>query len=216
MAGPGPRDRTAARVVSVKALDPGEVARYLADPRYSIPGSRFPKDRVEAARAGLYVWWVDDEGRTTLEGALGASLPSLIYAGQAGAASSRAGKESTATLLSRIGANHLRGTAHGSTFRKSMSALLLKPLELVVERPDRLTRADNERVTLWMRNHLSVTIGPYDDRLRLGGLEAEVLHRLDPPLNLQGMPRTPVRRRLTALRSAISRPDLASPGYPAK
>jgi hypothetical protein len=51
----------------------------------------------------------------------------------------------------------------------------------------------------------------------LGRLDQEVLRGLDPPLNLQGMPQTPIRRRVKELRrphalskalSTLLRPDL--------
>jgi hypothetical protein len=111
-------------------------------------------------------------------------------------------------LGSRIINNHLRGTAYGSTFRKSISAILLEPLDLVLEKPNHLTRADNDRVSQWMRNHLSVVVYPYDDRVSLKLFEDEVVRLLDPPLNLDGMPRTPVRQRLSLLRQQLSCPEL--------
>ena len=46
---------------------------------------------------------------------------------------------------------------------------------------------------------------PYEDADTLGRLESDVLRLLDPPLNLQGMPATPVRRRLTELRRRVTR-----------
>ena len=45
---------------------------------------------------------------------------------------------------------------------------------------------------------------PYEDADTLGRLESDVLGLLDPPLNLQGMPATAVRRRLTELRRLVS------------
>jgi hypothetical protein len=43
----------------------------------------------------------------------------------------------------------------------------------------------------------------YDDRDTLGRLEELVLAEIDPPLNLQGMPRTALRTRLSRLRRAF-------------
>ena len=192
--------------------DPEEVARYLADRSNSIPAGRFPSSAPEMARPGLYSWWVDQEGQAALEKSLGYPLSDLIYVGQAGATSARSRKPSTATLGSRIGANHLNGTASGSTFRKTISALLLDPLGLTVEKPDRLARADRARVSDWMKRHLHVVVYAYDDRDRLGDLEHRVLAILDPPLNLMGMPPTPVRLRLKELRRRLGRPGATEPG----
>lgn len=184
-------------VALAERLEVGELA---------IPAGFFTRDKPAAKHPGLYSWWVDDEGRALLEGVLEEGLESLIYAGQAGAASRRAAKPSSATLGSRIITNHLNGTAYGSTFRKSISAILLGPLGLTVERPDHLTKVDNLRVSEWMRQHLSLVAVPYDDRETLHEIEGEVLRLLNPPLNLEGMSRTPVRDRLTALRRELTRP----------
>jgi HB1, ASXL, restriction endonuclease HTH domain len=51
-----------------------------------------------------------------------------------------------------------------------------------------------------MQTHLRVAVHPYPDRDALGDLERRVLAALDPPLNLEGMPRTVLRQRLSALR----------------
>jgi hypothetical protein len=187
---------------------PQEAVAVLRDRDLAVSAALFPAGREAASSPGLYSWWVDDEGRAALEGSLESQLTSLIYAGQAGATSSISAKASTATLGSRIGNNHIRGSAHGSTFRKTISALLLEPLNLRLDKPDHLIKADNDRVSTWIRKHLSVAIYPYDDRATLGAFEDEVLRILDPPLNLDGMHPTPVRSRVTSLRRQITRPAL--------
>ena len=63
---------------------------------------------------------------------------------------------------------------------------------------------DESALTDWMLAHLRVLAAPYEDADTLGGLESDVLRLLDPPLNLQGMPASSVRRRLTELRRAVS------------
>ena len=45
----------------------------------------------------------------------------------------------------------------------------------------------------------------FDDRDELGLLEKRVLAALDPPLNLQGMTSTPLRRRLKYLRGVVTK-----------
>jgi hypothetical protein len=187
--------------------DAEAVAAYLSDPSNAVSVREYAWDSAEVRRAGLYSWWVDGQGAAVLERSLGEALPSLIYAGQTGATSELARKPSTATLRSRIHGNHLNGNAHGSTFRKTLSALLIEPLGLVVEGVDRLEPAANRRVSQWMRDHLSIAVFPFDDQEELGRIEATVLRLLDPPLNLNGVGPSTIRRRVSQLRRSLTRPE---------
>lgn len=54
-----------------------------------------------------------------------------------------------------------------------------------------------------MRQHLAVAVFAFSERDAHGHLEDCVLARLDPPLNTEGMPPTPLRRRLSELREAL-------------
>ena len=182
----------------------GDLVKSLSDPSLAEPASRFPRDPNRVTSAGLYSWWADDGGRSTLGQPFDVILPALIYAGQTGATSSQARVERSATLRSRIGGNHLNGNAGSSTFRKTLSALLLVPLGLRVEGKDRLDRPSNDAVSAWMRQHLAVVTVPFDDRGVLIEVEEAVLKRLNPPLNLMGMPSTPIRRRLRELRRNLN------------
>lgn len=173
------------------------------------PASDFPWDRAALDHPGLYSWWADDEGRAVLGAPFGVVLPPLIYAGQAGASSKLAGLERGATLLSRIGGNHLGGNIGSSTFRKTLTAVLLEALNLTTVNEKRIGAASNVIVTGWMRAHLSLVIARCDDRATLAHVEDAVLARLDPPLNLQGMTSTPIRRQLKELRKALSLPSVA-------
>ena len=110
------------------------------------PAAGFPRDPQAVAGPGLYAWWADDEGRSTLAEPFGVTLPPLIYAGQTGATSRRAGVHRVATLRSRIGKNHLNGNAGSSTFRKTLSSVLLAPLQLHLSGRDRLDEASNVRL----------------------------------------------------------------------
>ncbi len=180
------------------------VAR-LSDQDNAEPATRFPSDAVAAHQPGLYSWWCDPEGLATLSVPLDADLPPLIYAGQAGATSTRSGAARAATLGSRLTGNHLRGNVSSSTFRKTLSSVLLGPLELQLRGPGSLDRASNVRVSDWMRAHLSVVTAPHPDRASLAAVETAVPTALDPPLNLMGMSPTPVRQRLSQLRSQVMR-----------
>lgn len=172
----------------------------LSDPEAAEPAAGFPKNPTAVAGSGLYSWWADDEARQTLGQPLAVVLPPLIYAGQTGATSRRARVERVATLQSRIGRNHLQGNAGSSTFRKTISALLLETLDLKVVAKDKLDEASNQKITAWMQQHLAVTTVRIDDRETLLDLEEAVLCRLDPPLNLMGMKPTAIRARLSRLR----------------
>jgi hypothetical protein len=138
---------------------------------------------------------------------LGTPIPPLVYAGQAGATKWPSRTRSTATLASRIRGNHINGNASSSTFRLTLSALLLHPLDLTVLKPGRLAPEDRKVVSIWIKDHLRVVIVPYDDRDSLRQVEDRVLESLDPPLNLEGRPTTSSRRLLTDLRRRITTPD---------
>ena len=186
----------------MSASDAAPVAQYLADRANASSAAEFPQDAERSSRAGLYAWWCSDSGLDVLSASFDRRLPPLIYAGQTGATSSRAGVERVATLASRIGGNHLSGNIGSSTFRQTLSAALREPLRLEGS-GGRLDRESNSAVSAWMRTHLEIAIVPIDDRLTLANLEDDVLNILDPPLNLMGMPRSPVRSRLKELRKEL-------------
>ena len=180
------------------------VAHLLADRTRSETPLEFPRDTDDAAKAGLYSWWADREARELFESVARAPVGAMVYVGQAGATSGPSGKESTATLKSRIRSNHIRGNLSSSTFRLTISAMLRGPLNLRLERPGKLVSAENHRVTQWIESHLRVAIVPWNHRDSLGCVEQAVLDVLDPPFNLDGRPPTTLRQRLTDLRRAIT------------
>jgi hypothetical protein len=150
-------------------------------------------DRRNLNAPGMYSWWVDPSGALELSAGLGETVePGLIYAGLAGATRWPSGKASRNTLWTRIARMHL-GKKHGfSTFRRTLGSLLGEVR--------RWTSIDEEALTRWMRDHLRVAAYACEDADDLGRLEASVLQVIDPPLNLSGMPPTPIRIRLTELR----------------
>lgn len=178
-----------------------QAIRVLTDPE-----RRMTTEAVGQAaglrEAGLYAWFVDEVGAADLTRGLGGRVPpGLIYAGQTGAGTS------SATLRARVVGNHARGNIRSSTFRLTLAAALSRTLAL---RPTtfRHTTPDGEaRLTTWIANHLIVTVYPFADRQSLLGLEAAVIERLDPPLNLDHVLPTPIRAALTAGR----RPYMAAP-----
>ena len=183
------------------AGDAAEAARFahlLLDASQAVSPSAFlAADRRELQRPGLYSWWVDESGADDLTQGLGLPVErGLIYAGLAGATRWPSGKRSSNTLWSRIAGMHLGGNHEFSTFRRTVGAILANATGS--------QRVDEAELTDWMQLHLRVIAVPHEDADTLGRLERAVLEELDPPLNLQGMAVTPVRRRLKELRRIVS------------
>jgi hypothetical protein len=142
---------------------------------------------------GLYSWWADDIGASDLSQGLGHSVESgLIYAGQAGATHEQSGKTSGATLRNRLLGQHFNGSTRGSTFRFTIGAILSAALGR------RLTEAE---ISQWMSDRLRVVPSPDADAGSLFSVERALLSAIDPPLNLDEVPPTPLRTDLSRLRS---------------
>lgn len=180
------------------------MVRRLADRANGEPAAGFPRDRDLASHPGLYAWYASPPGLDLLSAAFGERIDQPIYAGQAGANSAKAGIERSATLYTRIRSNHLRGNLKASTFRRTLAAVLREPLGLELDAPRVLSRAGKDVLTAWMAEHLEIVIAPHDDRSQLAAVEHAVLQALDPPLNLDQMPTTPVRARLEVLRAELA------------
>jgi hypothetical protein len=186
----------------------GEVAAALAvlEPGTRIAAAHWPPVLQGFDQPGLYSWWVDRTGAHELEEGLGIALSlGRIYAGLTGATKWPSGKTGKMTLRARIGGNHLAGTIYGSTFRRTLAAILRRPLDLQLRSAGCLERDSERSLSGWMRQHLDVAVHPFPERDALASLEKEVLAVLDPPLNLDGMALTPVRARLRELRGELGR-----------
>jgi len=83
--------------------------------------------------------------------------------------------------------------------------VLAGELELVPCGPKQLEMQSEDDLSAWMRDHLTLAVHPFPDADALGDLERRVLARLDPPLNLDGMPPTSLRQRLAQLRRELER-----------
>jgi hypothetical protein len=170
---------------------PGCVARLLCKRR---DARRVPRYRWRRVRLpGLYSWWCDPDGAAIVTVGLGHTVePGLIYAGLAGATRSRSGRRSTNTIWGRVRGMHLGGRHEFSTFRLSLGSILANACGEA--------EIDEDRLTAWMYEHLRLMPVPVDDVEALDGLETAVLAALNPPLNLDKMPRSPTREKLTELR----------------
>jgi hypothetical protein len=169
------------------------VARLLADPANAEPCATYPIDPDGARRPGIHAWHGDAEADRVLGAVLGASLHPL-FVDHAGGMSFRTRRASAATLQSAIGRTHLRGGTQGSSFRRSLAALLWNELGLRCDRPKRLDAASNERLTSWMLEHLSVVTVPYMDRWLLTHAFDFSSRWINPPFNLTGYGPSRARR----------------------
>lgn len=179
-------------------MDDTLILDLLGTQERAVPACLLQREATTNSVFGLYSWWADDEARTELGVALGQEIPPLIYIGQAGAGSS------TRSLWARIAGNHISGTVRTSTFRFTLTAILAREGSSIAP-SDGGVRPTDAQVTEWIKEHLSVLVVPVDDRLMVNELEGLALRRYDPPLNLQGMPPTAGRRRLSALRATLGR-----------
>jgi hypothetical protein len=173
----------------------------LRDPDQRVPAREWPGPFQHLrGLPGLYAWWVDDAGAADLMTGMQHPIgPGLIYAGQTGAG------QSSATLGSRIGRNHISGNIRGSTFRWTIASVLQVALGLSTTGYRSLDLSSESILTRWIRDHLAVSAVGIADRSTILATEHEVLRELDPPLNLQGMPPTMLRLRLSQLRTALGR-----------
>lgn len=108
------------------------------------------------------------------------------------------------TLRPRIGHNHLAGKVrNSSTLRRTLAAVLVAPLALVLVGPKRLEAASEAELSDWMRRHLSVAVYGADSGEHRAELEKRVVEVLLPPLNLERMPPDKLPARLLDLRALV-------------
>ena len=194
-------------------VDVQELVAHLSDPDRAEDPRTFPRDPGAGRSPGLYSWWADSAAQKLFAEAgvrVGDSGTTrncqelaLIYVGQTGATSRHARKPSSATLVDRVRNSHIGGNVKSSTFRETISAVLLAPFGLTLVAPRKLARSDNERVSEWIKDRLRVNVVALGDRDALDHIERTALRELDPPLNLQDRPSSPARQRLEALRNVL-------------
>lgn len=138
------------------------------------------------SKPGLYAIYGDAEAWSALGlGPMIADLP--LYVGKA-----------EDSLASRDLQTHFgNGRTGSSTVRRSFAALLRTTLGLsgMPRNPNKpghfsnygLSPADDAKLTDWMRSRLAIAVWASDGVRPLVDIEAEVLRRLNPPLNILGV-----------------------------
>jgi len=172
-----------------------------------VPASEWPAGDAGLDRPGLFAFWVDDSGAADLSRGLDLSLAAgRVFIGEAGATRWPSGRASDDTLGDRIARTHLGGKVRSSPVRLTLASILFAQLDLAVQAAMLLQASSEQALSEWMRAHLSVAVHPHDDRDSLAGLEAAVVERLDPPLNVEDhLSATSLRQRVAVLRTRISR-----------
>jgi len=163
------------------------------------PPSPIPKT------AGIYAWYFRDvpEGVPTNDCYHYAGL-TLLYVGIAPS------RPVSSSMLHRRLRHHLRGNAYGSTLRMSLGCLLAEHLQISLQSvgKKRLTFAAGEEIlSAWMENNAFVT---WIEHPSPWELEADLIAKLLPPLNLQHNKNHPFNAILSAKRRTES---LRAQGY---
>ncbi|WP_229706326.1 GIY-YIG nuclease family protein [Micromonospora sonchi] len=147
--------------------------------------------------SGVYAWWAGPSILPDLPGPPNDSIPSLrlLYLGRA------------TSLRGRILRNHLRRSG-SSTLRRTLAGLLVSEgyrttwTDRVVLVPE-----DEARLTAWMSAHLRLT---WAEDAEPTTIEAELVRRLHPPLNVHGVDPEHIQAAVVAAKNsynASSRPD---------
>ncbi len=146
--------------------------------------------------SGVYAWWAAPSVLPDLPGPPNAADPALrlLYVGRA------------TTLRGRILRNHLRRSG-SSTLRRTLAGLLVSE-NYSTTWTDRvvLVPADEARLTAWMTAHLRLTWAEHPEP---ASVEAELVRRLHPPLNVSGVDPEHVRVAVVAAKdryNASARP----------
>jgi hypothetical protein len=140
---------------------------------------------------GVYAWWAAPSVLPDLPGPPNGSVPTLrlLYVGRA------------TSLRGRILRNHLRRSG-SSTLRRTLAGLLLSEgyrttwTDRVVLIPE-----DETRLTAWMHAHLRLT---WAEDAEPATVEAELVQRLHPPLNVHGVDPEHLQAAVVAAKDAYN------------
>ncbi|MFG1992919.1 GIY-YIG nuclease family protein [Actinoplanes sp. NPDC048988] len=141
--------------------------------------------------SGVYAWWAAPAVFPDLPGPQNEKVPSLrlLYLGRA------------TNLRGRILRNHLRRSG-SSTLRRTLAGLMLHEgyrthwTDRVVLIPE-----DETRLTRWMHTHLRLTWAEEPDPIPV---EAELVRRLHPPLNVHGVAPEHLQAAVVAAKNAYN------------
>ncbi|WP_018787179.1 GIY-YIG nuclease family protein [Micromonospora sp. CNB394] len=144
-----------------------------------------------ARGSGVYAWWAAPSVLPDLPGPPNDSDPSrrMLYLGRA------------TSLRGRILRNHLRRSGN-STLRRTLAGLLVSEgyrttwTDRVV-----LVPADETRLTAWMHDNLRLT---WAEDPEPANIEAELVRRLHPPLNVHGVDPEHVQAAVVAAKNAYN------------
>src|SRR3954471_24698769 len=141
--------------------------------------------------SGVYAWWAAPSIFPDLPGSSNGNVPSLrlLYLGRA------------TSLRGRILRNHLRRSG-SSTLRRTLAGLLVSEgyrttwTDRVVLVPE-----DEARLTAWMYAHLRLT---WAEDPEPASVEAELVRRLHPPLNVSGVDPEHVQAAVVAAKNSYN------------
>lgn len=141
--------------------------------------------------SGVYAWWAAPSVLPDLPGPPNENASSLrlLYLGRA------------TSLRGRILRNHLRRSG-SSTLRRTLAGLLASEgyrttwTDRVVLVPE-----DEKRLTAWMYEHLRLT---WAEDAEPASIEAELVRRLRPPLNVHGVDPEHVQPAVVAAKNAYN------------
>ncbi len=141
--------------------------------------------------SGVYAWWAAPSVLPDLPGPPNDSDPSrrMLYLGRA------------TSLRGRILRNHLRRSG-SSTLRRTLAGLLVSEgyrttwTDRVVLVPD-----DETRLTAWMHEHLRLTWAEDPEPTII---EAELVRRLHPPLNVHGVDPEHIQSAVVAAKNSYN------------
>lgn len=180
--------------------------RTIEDAILALNGARWPiieaEDHVPGV-PGLYAVYGDSTAWADLALADDGPIAGLLYAGKA----------EDSFVARDLRTHFASGRTGQSTVRRSFAALLRESLDLHgvprnTEKPGHfanfgLSPDGDERLTRWMWGRLSLAVWPTTGAAPLLDLESAVVRRLDPPLNIEHLPRSS-RRHLSAARRAMA------------
>ncbi len=144
-----------------------------------------------ARGSGVYAWWAPPSVLPDLPGPPNDSDPSrrMLYLGRA------------TSLRGRILRNHLRRSG-SSTLRRTLAGLLVSEgyrttwTDRVVLVPE-----DETRLTAWMHEHLRLT---WAEDAEPAVIEAELVRRLHPPLNVHGVDPEHIQAAVVAAKNSYN------------